>query len=802
MSLTSPLTLLLAWVVVPGMVAALSFGLGTGVQALSGLRLRALVLPVGFVAAMGVAASLLKLGFSGTLTIAAVTLAAVAWPVAALVRARGRVALRIPREALFPAAGAVAAYLIGISALIGSGRSGLVGYTLNNDPAVHLSIVALLVEHGARVQPAVSSLESVSSLFASGYPLGSYVWPMVATGLTGVDVFHLWTPLIALSSAMTSLAAYTTLRVLGGARWLAAAAGAVVASGYLPLSYLAQGGAKELMLTTAVVVSIGAFAAALEQGMGVRRLVPAALAATGAMAVFGPGALAFLGPPAVAALAVAVLARGRARVRAVAGLVGAALLSFALAAPALLASTRFVANAEQDTRDPNEIGNLVGPVPIREAANVWLSADYRFPVPDERALTLIGSVLAVALAIAGVAWSLRRRAPTVPLLLLGAAVAVAYTNSRYSAYFAAKTFVVLAVAVGLATAAGVVALAGHRRLRRAGIALGAVVALLALASDAYVYRGAWVTPRDRFQQLIDFDARYAGQGPVLVVEQEDYAKYLLRHVDPFESWGFWQPDRGLLPSVAIDVFHAPEIDDYRLEFLQRFKLVIERRRPGASRPPSGFALAEETEHYRVWRRSGPLPEVHLEVHRDEYDRTTELDCKAESVRALMDRARSERRPVRALLRDTRVEVANPGDWAWFSRIGPGPNADYVAAGEKLALVPIDVPPGRYDVWMRGQLGPGARVLVGDAAGQVGDVYGDLGGIGQWQRVGEAEISRKGEPVFVRGLGLPAWRAGGGRVDLVGAMAFTPVGNEGRAVDVPPERARTLCGRSVDWLELP
>lgn len=796
--------MLLAWVVVPGLVAVLSLGLGAGLQAISGLRLGPLLAPVGFVAAMGIAATLLKLGLSGTLTIAAVSLAALAGPAAALAGARGRSRPRRPgMGVLAAAAGALAAYLVGIAPLAGSGRTGVVGYTLSNDPAVHLSVVALLAEHGAQVQPPVSSLASVSSLFESGYPLGSYVWAMVATGLTGVDAFHLWTPLIALSGAMTALAAGAVLRELGGGRRLSAALGAVVACGYLPFAYLAQGGAKEVMLATAVTVSIAAFSAALRLGAGLRTLLPAALSVTGALAVFGPGALAFLGPPTVVAVALALVAPGAGgRLRATLGLLGAGAVALLLAAPALLASARFVSDAEPDTRDPNELGNLVGPVPVRETANVWLAGDYRFPSPDEPLLTAAGTVLAVALAIAGVAWALRRRAPTVPLLLLGAAAAAAYADARYSAYFAAKAFVVLAVAVGLASAAGVVALAARPKLRRLGLVAGAVFALLVLVSDGHVYRGEWMTPRDRFQELIDLDTRYAGQGPALVIEQEDYAKYLLRNLDPYESWGFWQPDRGLLPSVAITVFHSPEPDDYLLEYLQRFKLLIERKRPGASRPPSGFSMVQETAHYRVWRRTGPLPEVHLPVSQGEYEGTAPLNCQDAAVAALLDRARAEDRPVRALLRDAGVLASEPDDWSWFTPVVPGPAEGYVYARDKLGLPGVDAPPGLYEVWLRGQLGPGARVLLGDAKGQVGDVYGDVGAVSQWLHVGRVRVTRRGEPVFVRGLGLPAWRAGSERTDLVGAIAFTPVGAGGRTVDVPPSRLPSLCGRSVDWLELP
>ena len=51
-------------------------------------------------------------------------------------------------------------------------------------------------------------------------------------------------------------------------------------------------------------------------------------------------------------------------------------------------------------------------------------------------------------------------------------------------------------------------------------------------------------------ELFALDARYAGQGPVLVNEREEYAKYLLRGVSPWMSWDSYQPDRGFVSGSA------------------------------------------------------------------------------------------------------------------------------------------------------------------------------------------------------------------------------------------------------------
>ena len=91
--------------------------------------------------------------------------------------------------------------------------------------------------------------------------------------------------------------------------------------------------------------------------------------------------------------------------------------------------------------------------------------------------------------------------------------------------------------------------------------LGLLLAVGVFASDGYVYAGAWNTPKDRFQEMIDIGKRFRGEGPLLVNEREEYSKYFLRDSLPWESWGSWQPDRGLrfptVPAVPVPSPNAP-----------------------------------------------------------------------------------------------------------------------------------------------------------------------------------------------------------------------------------------------------
>jgi hypothetical protein len=806
-SLTSPITLTLAWVVVPLIVVAASGGLGVGLQRLAGRPLGALLVPTGFLAGIALMTLLLEVGLSGVVTVVVCALAALAGP---LERLRAGVRPRRPAwpglRAAWPwaAAAGVAAYSIGIAPLVGSGRSGVVGYVLSNDPAVHVSSIQLLLAHGAEVvDHRASSFQYISIQFGGGYPLGSYTWGLFGTALTGVDPFHTWTPMIALSAAMTALTGFAVLRRLGAAVPLAAVAGAVVASGYLPYSYLAQGSAKEVMLATAVYASVALFAIAVEEGLTVRGLIPTAAAVAAAVAVFGPGALAFLGPGAVVGAGLALLLAGRAaRVRTAVALSVTTLLTFAASAPALVSATRFTQASETATRDVNQIGNLLGPIPFREVFNVWLSGDYRFLTPRHPGPTTLGIVLAALLAVAGVAYAIRRRRFAVPLALICGASGALAISLRYSIYFDAKSYAVLAPAVGLATAAGVAALVASPRLRTGGIVAGVLLATLVLASDALVYRSAWVTPKDRFQELIDLNERYAGQGPILVNEREEYARHLLRDVAPWESWGGpWQPDRGLRElGDAISVLHTPDFDDYRQDFFPRFRLLLDRKRPGGSRPPAGFETVEETPHYRVWRRSGPLPRRHVPLRSGEVDDTGVLDCAQPEVADLLAVARAEGAAVRVSERAPPVDSPIPTRWTWISRIGGGVTDEFVTSDGGFAIPRPPLAPGRYVAWLRGAFGPGRRVFQGNRP--VGEVFGDLGLPSQWFRIGEFEVRRPGEPLTVLGLRKPVWQAGSERDDLVGTLAIERAGAEAAVRMVPPAELDSLCGRRLDWIELP
>lgn len=284
--------------------------------------------------------------------------------------------------------------------------------------------------------------------------------------------------------------------------------------------------------------------------------------------------------------------------------------------------------------------------------------------------------------------------------------------------------------------------------------------------------------------------------------REDFARYLLRTSGPWESWGAWQPARNFRSEVdPLPVPHAPDFDDYTTEHLQRFPLVLERKGPSGSRPPATFQPWFETENYRVWRREGPKPSVHVALGEGRADGTGRFDCRDAAAQSLLLRARSTGARVRASVRTSPLYLI-PGSRARTSagsrraallpkhiRLGPG----------SVSTVPITVPAGRYRLWTQGEFARGFRYRLG--ARVIGDVSDDLGPISGWRYVGRAEVGAGDLELTMAGLGRAWWESGSRREDTAGRLAFEPAEQRHRVLSVPGAQARRLCGRQLDWVEL-
>ena len=419
--------------------------------------------------------------------------------------------------------------------------------------------------------------------------------------------------------------------------------------------------------------------------------------------------------------------------------------------------------------------------------------------------------LAGAACVVGGAWALRRRNLAIPLALLAGLAAVVIVTPRASIYYDAKTYVAAAPALALASAAGVLALArGGGALRVAGVLAGALLAAGVIASDAYVYSGAWVTPRYRFQELAQVADRTRGQGPLLVDDYEQWAPYILRGSRPWIEHTFRVPYARFSHPGSIAPVRPLDADDYQLQHIEMFPLVLVRRDPYGSRLPSNFAPAFETKRYVLWRRSGPAPRMHLPSGSDGYLGAAPLVCRGgvparPSVRALLGTARRLRLPVRAALAPPAPIVAIPGrGWAGFHSVPLFKPKTFLSIAGGSGSGFVEVQPGRYYAWIAGSLGPGivlyARPIGQAGFARVGGAADDMGLPALWQPIGVAQLQSR-TVIHVTAAHRAWWRASSRHPNIVGPVVFTRVGATTRVVQVPAGRASSLCGRRIDWLEI-
>jgi hypothetical protein len=187
-----------------------------------------------------------------------------------------------------------------------------------------------------------------------------------------------------------------------------------------------------------------------------------------------------------------------------------------------------------------------------------------------------------------------------------------------------------------------------------------------------------------------------------------------------------------------------------------------------------------------------------------------VDCRSGrprsgALRAVAARARRLGAPLRASVVPAAPFVAIPYQrWVGldFERAVPAPGtvAGRKGGAESLSL---NIDPGRYEAWIQGSFGPGVRLFVrppGQGDQPVADLFNDLGLPG-WHRFGVVDV-RRGTVLHVVGIDRP-WRLSGSRhFNILGSVELVREGTASRVETIPPTQLARLCGRRLDWIEIP
>lgn len=801
--------LLIAWLLFPVVALGVCTGVGLLVSRAAGGRVPGpLVVGVGLCGVVVASQVTTAASWSARLTVPLVLLLAVAGAVAGWRRPWRY------RHGAWAAAAGLATFAMAGAPVVLSGEATFAGYTVLADTSIHLIGAEALLEHGRDFssEPPSSYRSAAASYYnGSAYPAGGPTALGTLARIATEDPLWVFPPFLAFLLALLALALYelagTVLRA-GPARAAIAVVGAQPA---IVTTYALQGSIKEIgavSLVGLLAALVPWYVARRADGDGPRAVVALAVVTAAACAVVGAVALVWCAPLVAAAL-VAGARRAPTRGRTDVWVSGvAAALLVAVLSVQTLSGLRTYLDVTNSGRTPEaRTGNLKAPLEPAQALGVWLRGDHRdLPDGPRRPATLVLQGL-VGLAALGGAVLLARRRRWAPVLFLavmtGATVVLVWQGTPWSdakAYMIASPAIVFTALLGGAVLGADAGLPRMRRIAAGGVA--GVIGAAVLASNALAYREVSLAPRDRFGELMAIADRYAGQGPALTPEYEEFAKYVLRDLAPESPVEGWRS----VPLQLADPQDPPNLLGTSVEhgqladaYVRRFPLLVLRRGFSESRPPFGYERVFRGRWYDVWRRRAGAEAAVLDALPLGTGRQAAAVPRCADVRELAARARRAGGALAYVARGP-APVFAPGAvrhaWNWVTDTGDPDVVMLFGPGRSRGVVQAAT--GVYDVWMEARVGRTADVLVDGRV--VGRVRQRINPRRSPERVARVRLAGGRHTVEVRvgGGGLAPGEAGINRIiGPIGFVAGDPAGLPVRTM--APARWRTLCGRSLDWV---
>ncbi len=603
--------------VYPLALALLCLGAGLLIDRCSGRFLPAALLPsVG-------AAALIALSQLSTLAgaiapatpylIAAFALAGLLLGGARLRALRERLPAQWPAFALAPLA-----YLLAIAPVLLAGRASFSSFMALSDSAVHMLGADYLIHHGqsyAQLDLHNSSGRFVRDYYGTSYPSGADTLLGGSTLLLGLPLIWTFQPFTATMLALASGPAWTLARALGLRRAGAAVAALVATLPALVYGYELIGSIKEIV-SISMILLLGALAIEHRRWLarGMLRALPFSLALAGGVSALGAGFGAW-GLAAAVVLLIVLIAGLRAdeiEPRAALTTIAFGALVLLIAAWPTWRHLSASLHVAQNIAATANAGNLQAPLKWTQAFGVWLHASYK-QSPSGGALAATDALIVLALLACAIGAIMLLRARSFALLGWIAAALIVWIGLEHSAtsWVDAKALVLSSPIVVLLACAGVGALlsvAPSRALRLLPALLALALIGGVLASDAVQYHSSNLAPTARYEELASINRRFAGRGPALFTDFDEYSMYVLRDLDVGGPDFVYPPPA--LTSLARGYGRPVVLDRASPRSLQSYPLIVTRRDPSASRPPAVYRLAWRGVYYEVWqRRRGAEPAI-------------------------------------------------------------------------------------------------------------------------------------------------------------------------------------------------
>jgi hypothetical protein len=699
----------------------------------------------------------------------------------------------------------VLAYLIAMAPVIAVGRPSFSSFAILGDSAVHMMGADFLIRHGqdySHLDLRNTYGQYINGYYNNYYPSGSDTLFGGSSFLLGLRLIWAFQPFNAFMLAIASGPAWILVRRIGlGRFWSALAALTVVVPalvyGYELIASVKEITALPLMLTLGALVVVHRS----WLGRGAAHVIPFALTLAAGVSALG---VAFGVWGLVAAVVLAVVAVDQIRSRRLAP--ARALASVGVGALALLVAAwptwvhfSGAVRIANNIASTSNSGNLHSSLKTSQVFGVWLVGTYKLP-PHGTALLATQAAIAVigVAAVVGAARLLRLRAYALAGWIGCTLLAWLLVSNSVTTWAEAKTLVLTSPILVLLAWAGVAAVRAAPGWLAPPVGAGLLAAVIVagiLGSDALQYRNSNLAPTARYQELASVDARFAGEGPTLFTDYDEYALYVLRDMDigapnfPFQPVG--------LRNVAI-AKHPVQLDRLPPQELISYPLIVTRRDPIASRPSSAYTLLWQGSYYQVWgRRPGAATTVaHLGLSGSPRAQCTRIGRLAQP--AVNDRASVVAAVAPEVVKVPLAQAPHPETWGQDSLGGfIMRTAGAVSASFRLPAA------GVWDLWVQGHFARALKITIdGRPTESVSDQLG-----------GDSLIPSTAPPLPLRlpagvhrltaTLGTAGLAPGGGAGTILDAVFLTPGEDRGDHTleSIPAADWRDLCGRRYPWVEV-
>jgi hypothetical protein len=786
----------LSALVYPAVVALLCLGAGLAVDRASGGFLPgALLGVVGLAALIGVAELTTYVYPIATATpyvLAAVGAAGlvVGWPRLRVMRWRDR---------RWPVLGAALAFVIAAAPVLFAGRPTFSAYMVLTDSALHMMGADYLVRHGqhyAHLDLVNSYGQYIYDYYSTGYPTGADALLGGTAVLLRVPVIWAFQPFNAFALALAYGPAWLLAKRLGLRRGWAIVAALAVALPALVYAYELIGSIKEIT-SLSLILTLGVLVTTHERWLWgrARAAIPFAIVVAGGVSALGLAFGAWTIGAVLVLLGVILADRAQARrhARQLLALTGTGALVLLIAAWPTWRQASGALSVAQAVAGSANRGNLVTPLRAVQVFGTWLEGSYQVtPRGVSLLITDVAIGVTVLACVLGALHLARTRRYALAAWLALMILLGVLTTRLGGTWSDAKTLALSSSVFVLLAWGGVCALLRGRR-RGFAVVLALALAGGVLASDFVQYRDTDLAPTARYDELASIGTRFAGRGPTLVTDFDEYTLYELRDMD-VGGPDFLHSPQGL----GIDVGHGNYVNltHARAAALRRYPLIVTRRDPTAIRPPSAYRLLWQGTYYDVWGRTPGAPAA---IARMRLTGKHVVACSRVRAIARVALAHSATLVTAAPAEVVEVDLKRARRPAAWRRDGPW----YVMASPGRLTASFTVPhAGAWNLWLQGEFMPDVVVHVdGRLVASLGGQFGGDAVVPDTTAPVRLRLSAARHRLTVALTGSGVGPGDGGAADLT-AIFLTPVGaGERQQVrSVSPTRWRSLCGHRYVWIE--